>query len=264
MTIKCEHLPLAARFSSASATYHASATIQRAVAERLSIMLAGYDGAERILEIGCGTGLLTTHLCRLFPHARIDAIDISGGMVAQCRMRLAGAPGLHCHAVDLKTFRAEAPYALIVSSSALHWMDPLSGVMDILSGMLAGQGGLVFALMVQGTLSELQEARQRVAPHKLPARSLPTTLTVKTALLQARMRIEEEHEETRRQTYASGSDLLRRLHEQGLTGGALSRSSRPLNRADLHRLVRDYEEHYRADKGVYASYKAAYFRARKE
>lgn len=258
-----ERHAIAARFSAAASTYHASAAIQRSVAECLSAMLAGDEAADRILEIGCGTGLLTARLCRLFPRARIDALDMAGGMVTQCRVRLAGTSGLFCHVADLNKFRAEALYPLIVSSSALHWMDPMAGVMATLAGMLTDQGRLVFALMVRGTLAELQAARQRATPHKLPARRLPTALTVQTALVQAGLHIEEEREESRRQAYASAGDLLRQLHEQGLTGGPLARSGQLLNRTDLRRLVRDYEAHYRSGDGVYASYQVAYFRARK-
>jgi malonyl-CoA O-methyltransferase len=263
VTIKDEHKTIAARFSAAATTYHASATIQRSVAERLSAMLAGDEAADRILEIGCGTGLLTARLCRLFPRARIDALDMAGGMVTQCRARLAGTAGLFCHVADLNKFRAEALYPLIVSSSTLHWMDPMGDVMETLAGMLTGQGRLVFALMVRGTLAELQAARQRAAPHKPPARQLPTMLTVCAALAQAGLRIEEESEESRRQVYASAGDLLRQLHNQGLTGGPLARSGRLLNRTDLRRLTLDYDRCYREGDGVYASYQVAYFRARK-
>ena len=258
-----EHKAIAARFSAAAATYHASATIQRSVAGRLSAMLAGTEAADRILEIGCGTGLLTARLCRLFPRARIDALDMAGGMVTQCRARLVSASGLHCHVADLNNFRTEALYPLIVSSSALHWMDPIADVMETLAGMLTGQGRLVFAIMVRGTLAELSAARRRAAPHKLPARQLPTMPTVRAALTQAGLRIEEELEESRRQMYASAGDLLRQLHEQGLTGGPLARSGHLLNRTDLRRLVRDYDHRYREGDGVYASYQAAYFRTRK-
>lgn len=262
MTIENEHKTIAARFSAAAATYHASATIQSSVAERLSTMLAGGEGADRILEIGCGTGLLTGRLCRLFPRARIDALDMAAGMVAQCRARLEGAAGLCYHVADVNKFRAEALYPLIVSSSALHWMEPMSAIMKSLAGMLAGQGRLVFALMVRGTLAELSAARRRAAPHKPPMRQLTTMSIVRAALAQAGLRIEEEREETRRQIYTSAGDLLRRLHEQGLTGGPLARSGLGLNRADLRRLTLDYDSHYRADAGVYASYRVAYFRAR--
>jgi malonyl-CoA O-methyltransferase len=263
VTIRDEHRTIAARFSAAAPTYHDSAAIQRSVAERLSTMLAGNEAADRILEIGCGTGLLTACLCRLFPRARIDALDLAGGMVAQCRARLADAEGLRCHEADLNAFRAEALYPLIVSSSALHWMYPLAGVMQTLAGLLTDQGRLVFALMVRGTLAELSAARARAAPHKPPARRLPTMMAIRAALAQAGLRIEEEHEENRRHVYNSAGDLLRQLHDQGLTGGPWSKSGRLLNRANLRDLVRDYEAHYRAGDGVYASYQAAYFRARK-
>lgn len=254
---------IAARFSAASATYHASATIQRSVAERLSTMLAGDEAFDRILEIGCGTGLLTARLCLLFPRAWIDALDMADGMVAQCRARLVGASGLHCHVADLNTFNAEAPYPLIVSSSALHWMYPMAGVMETLAGMLTGKGRLVFALMVRGTLAELQAARQRAVPRKPPARRLPTAGTVRAALAHAGLCIETEQEENRCQTYASAGDLLRQLHDQGLTGGPFARAGLFLNCADLRRLALDYESHYQHAGGVYASYQVSYFRARK-
>ncbi len=263
MTIKDEHKTIAARFSAAASTYHASATIQRAVAERLSAMLAEDEAADRILEIGCGTGLLTARLCRLFPRARIDALDMAGGMVTQCRARLAGTAGLFCHVADLNKFRAEALYPLIVSSSSLHWMNPMGDVMETLAGLLTGQGRLVFALMVRGTLAELQAARQRVVPHKPPARQLPTMLSMRAALAHAGLCIEEELVESRRQAYNSAGDLLRQLHYQGLTGGPLARSERLLNRAELRRLALDYDHRYRAGDGVYASYQVAYFRTRK-
>lgn len=263
MTIADEHKTVAARFSAAASTYHASATIQCSVAERLGAMLAGDEKFNRILEVGCGTGFLTAHLCRLFPQARIDALDLASGMIKQCRARLAGASGLRWHVADLNTFRAKVRYPLIVSSSALHWMYPMTGVMEKLAGMLAAHGQLVFGVMVRGTLAELQAARQRVAPHKLPARQLPTQPAVRAALVHAGLRIEAEQEENLRKVYASAGELLRQLHAQGLTGGSLARADVLLNRTDLRRLVLDYEAHYKAGGGVYASYQAAYFRARK-
>ena len=129
MTIKAEHKSIAARFSAAASTYNTSATVQRAIAKRLGDMLNGNETSNRILEIGCGTGLLTARLCRLFPCARIDALDMAGGMVTLCRARLVGVSGLHCHVAGLNTFHAGELYPLIVSSSALDWMYPMTGVM---------------------------------------------------------------------------------------------------------------------------------------
>lgn len=254
---------VAARFSAAATTYHASAKVQRAVARRLSAMLGGVGAVERILEIGCGTGLLTAHLCRLFPQARIDALDVSGGMVAQCRLRLADESRLHLHVSDPDAFRAGAPYPLIVSSSALHWIYPIAGVVRILAGMLSANGRLAIALMVRGTLAELQAARRRVAPDKLPARQLPTVDSVRAALEREGLRIEEELEENQREEYSSAVEFLRVLHDQGLTGGPFAHSGRMLTRNELRRLALDYESNYRQANGVYASYQVAYFHVRK-
>ncbi|MBI2441595.1 MAG: methyltransferase domain-containing protein [Lentisphaerae bacterium] len=253
----------AARFSAAAASYHAAAAVQRAVAARLSALLARDKAPERILEIGCGTGLLTEHLCRLFPGTRIDALDMAGGMVEQCRSRLGSKPGLHCRVTELSAFCPDAPYALIVSSAALHWLYPLGDFMAMAASWLEHQGSLVFALMVRGTLAELHAARARVAPHKPPERYLPTESDVHNALVQAGLSIEGEWRELQRETYASAEDFFRQLHNQGVTSGPLARAGRLLNRSELLHLKHDYEKHYRHNGGVYANYRISYFRARK-
>lgn len=56
--------------------------------------LEGRGGALRLLDVACGTGDVTFHLRRLFgPEARIEGIDLSSGMLAIARKRLAAMPG---------------------------------------------------------------------------------------------------------------------------------------------------------------------------
>lgn len=47
------------------------------------------DGAERVLDIGCGTGRDTAALLDLLPHGRVVAVDGSVRMLDQLRARLA-------------------------------------------------------------------------------------------------------------------------------------------------------------------------------
>src|SRR5262245_43738136 len=43
-----------------------------------------------ILEVGCGTGLFTSKLVKLFPEHKITCCDLSNEMLAACRLRLSG------------------------------------------------------------------------------------------------------------------------------------------------------------------------------
>lgn len=69
-----------AGFNRGAPTYAEAAHLQARVAERLAEKLLGIS-AETILEIGCGTGLLTEHLLKLFPRSDFLLTDISSSML---------------------------------------------------------------------------------------------------------------------------------------------------------------------------------------
>lgn len=145
-----EHRALAARFSAAAGTYERHASVQEQAAARVAALLADTPGPARILELGCGTGVLTRRLSRQFPRARIEAFDVAPGMVARCRARLRAAPNVRCAVADWTALPPALRYPLIVSSSALHWMHPLPDVLRALAARLAPGGRLVVAVMLRG------------------------------------------------------------------------------------------------------------------
>ena len=72
----------------------------------------------------------------------------------------------------------------------------------------------------------------------------------------------ESLEETETDAYASAADFLRSIHVMGLTGGAVSRASTPLNRREINRLISDYDAHYRFQDGkVSATFEVGYIKA---
>lgn len=84
-------------------------------------LLAPQKG-ERILDLGCGEGLLTAQLAEA--GAEVVGLDASADMVRATRAR-----GLDAHVLDghaLEGWAAEqAPFDAVFSNAALHWMtDP--------------------------------------------------------------------------------------------------------------------------------------------
>jgi malonyl-CoA O-methyltransferase len=69
------------RFSKSAETYDQYANVQKAMARRLmgQLDLQHWQGrgTVSILEVGCGTGYLTSLLCKKFPDADITAVEIS-------------------------------------------------------------------------------------------------------------------------------------------------------------------------------------------
>lgn len=256
---------IAARFSAAAGTYHRHANIQRHAAKKLMALLPSAKpwrqacpSPSRILEIGCGTGVLTKMLGDVFPAARIEAVDISRAMTLRARAHLAGNRAIKWIVADARRLPETTKYPLIISNCTLHWIAPIQLTIQKLAAMLEPEGTLAFAVMTRGTFTELNESRKRIAPHK-PARiAMPPEGEMKKALSKANLHILTEKAETIRQEYSSAEKMLKQLHDQGLTGGNIPRASALLTRSEICRLIADYSDNYKNKDGVHASYRVFY------
>ena len=112
------------RFSAAAETYDRHARPQLALAQSVVSMLPELY-PEQILELGSGTGQLTRLLTERFPEVLIDAVDVAEKMVEHSRAKFHRCPQISWIVADAQTYRGNDRYPLIVSSSALHWVDNL-------------------------------------------------------------------------------------------------------------------------------------------
>src|SRR5208337_1815271 len=145
-------------------------------------------------------------------------------------------------------FRPDRDFALIISSSALHWMTPVSETVKRLGSMLEPGGNLVSALMVKGTLGELRAARTCLFPTKTAPVCLPGAEQVLEALAAAELRVEHSHQEVLRERYDSARGFLRSLNRQGVTGTANS-ECKLLNRTEWRKLTGYYDRRFAAPAG---------------
>lgn len=255
---------ISARFGAASKTYDGVSGVQRAVAEKLSAFLPPPGEAGSVLEIGCGTGLFTELLVHRFPLASIDAVDISGPMTDLARKRIGQCGRVRFHAADARRFRPGGTFALVASSSALHWITPAKNIMERIAAMLEVGGSLVSALMVEGTLGELGAARARLFPHKAAPVRLPAVGEILSAIAGAGLTLGQYRFETLRETCRSARELLHSLNRQGVTGRPET-GSLLLNRTELLTLTDYYDRQFAAPEGgVTATYCVLYVTARKE
>ena len=256
---------IAARFGASAGTYDSRPGVQEVAAGELMRRVSALcTDASHILEIGCGTGLLTSMLVERFPLSEIDAVDIADAMIESARARASENPRVRWHACDIRHGSFSRRFSLIISSSSLHWIQPLAPVTDSISACLEPGGVLACALMVAGTLRELHDLRRRVAPSKPAGFLLPCPEDVLGAVEKARLKVMEADTREFKEEHESGRHLLRALNHRGVTAGH-SLPGTALNRRELAALASEYDRDFpSAGGGVFATYRVMYFTARKE
>ncbi|MFD7546981.1 class I SAM-dependent methyltransferase [Streptomyces sp. NPDC059816] len=94
----------------------------------------------RIVDLGCGTGSLTGRLARALPHAQVVGVDADPMMLGLAEEAVAGT-GARLYLDDLNSpgwadrAAPDGPWDAVVSSTALHWLEPAD--LDALYRLLA-------------------------------------------------------------------------------------------------------------------------------
>ncbi|MGA2402758.1 MAG: methyltransferase domain-containing protein [Syntrophobacteraceae bacterium] len=263
MTQAAASRSICARFAAAARTYHDESSLQRTVAEKLAASMLPMEQIDCVLEIGCGTGFLTELLRLRFPGALIHAVDIARPMIDMAKERIGECGRIRWHVSDARLFHPDRDFPLIISSSALHWMTPVSETIKRLGSMLEPGGNLVSALMVKGTFEELHTAREYLFPNKTAQACLPPAEEILEAIAAAGLKIDSSRQEVLRERYDSACGFLRSLNRQGVTAVANNGCSL-LNRTELRKLIGYYDQRFAAPAGgVFATHRILYVKARK-
>lgn len=103
--------------------YHQNSTEQQRLA-REAIAKLGFQGHERILDIGCGDGKITVELAALVPDGSVVGIDSSADMIAFAKHKFptSSFPNLSFQQGDAKNLNFENEFDAIVSFNCLHWI----------------------------------------------------------------------------------------------------------------------------------------------
>ncbi|MCH8268667.1 MAG: class I SAM-dependent methyltransferase [Acidobacteria bacterium] len=77
----------------------------------------------RILDLGCGPGLLAARLLSEYKHAELTAFDLTQEMLDSCRSRLSGVDRVSYQLGDFRSDDLGENYDLIVAALSLHHME---------------------------------------------------------------------------------------------------------------------------------------------
>jgi tRNA (cmo5U34)-methyltransferase len=80
--------------------------------------------APRILDLGAGTGLLSSYVLGQYPDAQLTLVDLSQGMLDIARLRFGhNHPNLTIIAGDYTVFETSEPFDCVVSALSIHHLE---------------------------------------------------------------------------------------------------------------------------------------------
>jgi len=236
-------------FSKHVKTYDRHAQLQRSMAERLAALIPN-PFPQKILEIGCGTGVFTRHLLARSP-STIILNDIAPLMIDHLKNHMEVPPNskiLVGNAERIKIPRVK----LITGNAVFQWFQNPQNTLERFNSALDKEGFLAFSTFGPKTLEEFRSTAQFQGPtHLLSLRRWKTLLT------QAEFELQTFQTETRQIFFQNTQSLIKNLQQIGAA------PLRILKSGELRQLIRDYDSEYSSSQGVYTNWELFYFFARK-
>lgn len=149
---------MAERFSCGRTSYDASARVQRSVAEEMMVMAGaeGFGHAGHVLEIGCGSGLLSRMLAGCC--SALELWDIAGpSPIDGCAFREVDAE------LELPRTPSES-FDAIFSASTVQWFNSPARFLAECVRILKPGGILVFSTFLPGNMREIEQSTGRTLP----------------------------------------------------------------------------------------------------
>jgi malonyl-ACP O-methyltransferase BioC len=238
-----------ASFSKHVKTYDRHAQLQRSMAERLAALIPN-PFPQKILEIGCGTGVFTRHLLARSPSS-IILNDIAPLMIDHLKNHLEVPSNSKILVGNAE--RIQIPKVKLIAGNAVfQWFQNPQNTLQRFHSAIEKEGYLAFSTFGPKTLEEFRNTAQFEGPTHLHSQK-----RWKTLLTQAGFELLTFQVETRQIFFQNTQNLIKNLQQ---IGAAPLRILKP---GELRQLIRDYDREYSSSQGVYTNWELFYFFAHK-
>ncbi len=258
-----DKLQVRRHFSYYAREYDRYAVVQKTVANRLAEFLDGHiQPCRRVLEIGCGTGLLSHQLLALQPDLQLVLSDLAHGMSQHVQQVLPQVPVCDADAAALP-FVADC-FELVTSSSVYQWLNDLPNAFRQVSQVLAENGLFALALFGEKTLYELRHSHQAALPEHVRShvQRFPTLDDV-TRAMEGRFEVLTLRSEFEVEWHADVAGLLRSLKKIGAQNASQHQPKGLASRRVMQGMIAHYNQVYKRERGIPATYEVIYLLARR-
>ncbi|MDR2968391.1 MAG: malonyl-ACP O-methyltransferase BioC [Tannerellaceae bacterium] len=218
------------RFSRAAASYEKEAAVQRRIAATMTELLIAHvpvAEVERLLEIGCGTGIFSRMLHRTFSPSQMYLNDLCPEMANSLTDLTDGnvrfLPG------DAEKYAFHGKYNLIASCSTLQWFKDLKVFFAKIHALLPDDGVFAFSTFGKDNLKEIKTITGQGLSY--------LSLQELRSLLYENYEIVHASEEHVRKTFRTPMEVLYHLKRTGVTGIS---QPQPWTRERLQRFYGEY------------------------
>jgi len=238
---KLEREIIKRRFSNAASTYNSHARIHRSIAHYLIAHTIFPPTKKMILEIASGTGILSSMLDPWYPQEQVLCIDISIEMLLKNREKRQS--GVYIQA-DFESLPFTTPFPLILSSTALQWVEHSDHIGEILSNNLDKDGTFAVAIVLDGTFSLLHKIKNQVLnsqgiyPENERSHALPSFDAVKKSITQTGLELKRAERHTFIDSFKNSSEVFDSIRGLGISGAPKN----PLTKEQFLILKNEYQK----------------------
>lgn len=237
------------RFTTNYKTYDLFAKVQNEVADELFTLIDKKD-YEKILEVGCGTGFLTSKIAKLNPK-ELFINDLSKEAENYAKRTLKYHKNFTFLCGDAEKIEFPDNLDLITSASTIQWFENLNEFFKKSAKSLKSGGQLIFSTYIEGNFKEIDAVFKK---------SLKYYKSNEIAeLAEKHFKIETYKTEKKILYFESLHDILKHIKYTGTNAF----SGMILTKSLLAKSEEKYE-HFRTPKGLSLTYLPAFFKFQKK
>lgn len=250
MKINKEHIKKS--FKKSIATYDENALMQREICCRLVELVDAYAKCtyDKVLEIGCGTGMLSKMIVGDFDIQKLYLNDIVPEMeeVVANQLKTMELGSFHFLMGDAEKIDLPSDCDLVISASTFQWFEKLDTVLEKIEKSLSPKGFFIYNSFGANNFKEIRE----ITGGGLEYRSFD----MMKESLSKYFKIKHCDDVVKRLYFDSPKDILKHL---SLTGVNATRLKKTWTKASLSEFENEYKAKYSDEKGVYLTYNPVYF-----